>query len=62
MLDVQKTTTEDLQKILLEDAENPVPVWDTTCLYEVMAELARRSRESGLRRKTDLEAWHEFLL
>ena len=62
MLDVQKTTTEELRQILRDDAEKAGHVCDTAFLYEVMGELARRNQESGLKLKTDLEAWQEFLI
>ena len=62
MLDVQKTTTEELRQILRDDAEKAGHVCDTAFLYEVMGELARRSQKSGLKLKTDLEAWQEFLI
>jgi hypothetical protein len=62
MLDVQKTTTEELRQILRDDAEKAGHVCDTAFLYEVMGELARRNQESGLKLKTDLEAWQEFLM
>lgn len=62
MLDVQKAATEELLQILRDDIDKIVPVQDTDFLYEVMGELARRSQKSGLKLKTDLEAWQEFLI
>jgi hypothetical protein len=56
-----KNTTEELQPVLRDDAEKAGHVRDADFLYEVMGDLARRSQESGLKRKTDLEAWQEFL-
>ena len=62
MLDVQKAATEELLQILRDDIDKIVPVQGTDFLYEVMGELARRNQESGLKLKTDLEAWQEFLM
>ena len=61
MLNVATASTEELRQILRDDFEHPNQKQDIDFLFEVMGELAKRRDLADPHRKTDQQAWEEFL-
>lgn len=61
MLNIVTASTEELRQILRGDLEHPNQGQDIDFLFEAMGELAKRRDLADSNRKTDQQAWQEFL-
>ena len=61
MLDVKTATTEELKEFVRHDTQTRTDESDTDFLFEVLAELDHRAKESGIKITSTEEAWNVFL-